>query len=375
MGAVFLVIFTLSAVFQILYHLYVFGQLWLHEDKVAIDRSKSKKWPAVSVIIAARNEADNLKRYLPHWADQDYPGDWELIIVNDRSTDESHEILQEASIKHFNIKYIHIKENFNNKFPGKKTALDRAIKEAKFDRLVFTDADCLPGSSHWIRLIIQQCVEEDTIVLGIGQYAKKKYVLNFFIQFETFLTALQYLSHALLGKPYMGVGRNLSYSKKSYLEANGFEEHLDVLSGDDDLFINKIGKMTSSKILTQFEAQTFSEPPKTWGDWRRQKQRHYSTAKRYRLKDQLILGCYALTHFLFYISLLVILLTGFGLKFALLLATQKLIVQLLNFSTIRRSLQFPAHYPVWLMDMLFVYYYAVHASSVLTSAKRKWNGD
>jgi len=368
MATILLILFTSCALFQIVYHFYVFGRLWLHEDKTA----EPKQWPAVSIVIAARNEASNLLAYLPKVLEQDYPGQWEVVLANDRSSDESEKILKRFQNQYKHLKVIHIEENAEVKLQGKKYALDKGIRHTRFDRLVFIDADCWPNSDQWVRQMIQQCRDDHTIVLGIGQYVKKKNLMNSLIQYETFLTANQYLSRALLKDPYMGVGRNLSYSKKSYLEIGGFSAHEDVLSGDDDLFINEIGQRTDCKIAVAKSVQTLSEPPLNWAAWTHQKKRHYSTATRYQFRHQLILGLYALTHFGFHISFLLILLMGVGLKFVLILATQKCIVQLLNFNTAYKSQQFFAHYPLWLMDVIFVIYYVVHLPSVLTSTKRKW---
>lgn len=368
MATLLLIFFTSCAVFQIVYHLYVFGRQWLHDDI----EEEPEHWPAVSIVIAARNEASNLAAYLPKVLNQDYPGEWEIVVANDRSRDESDKILAELQASHKHLNVINIKDDTSIKHQGKKYALDKAIRVAKYDRLLFTDADCWPNSTQWVRQMIQQCSNDETIILGIGQYAKKKNLLNSLIQFETFLTANQYHSLALLKEPYMGVGRNLSYSKKSYEEVGGFQSHEDLLSGDDDLFINQIGRNHSCKIAVSKDSQTYSEPPENWSQWTHQKKRHYSTAKRYRIHHQVILGSYALTHFGFHISFLLILLWGIGLKFVLILATQKCIVQLLNFNTAYKSQQFSAHYPLWLMDVIFVIYYVMHLPSVLTSTKRKW---
>ena len=109
------------------------------------------------------------------------------------------------------------------------------------------------------------------IVLGYGAYKKYPGILNKLIRFETFHTALQYFSYALAGKPYMGVGRNLSYRKEAFLRNKGFSAINHIPSGDDDLFINMIATKTNTAIVIDKEAHTLSEPHKTW---------HYGRSKK-----------------------------------------------------------------------------------------------
>src|SRR6185436_19414615 len=130
---------------------------------------------------------------------------------------------------------------------------------------------------------VQNCYKDNVeIVLGYGAYHKTKGLLNKLIRFETFHTALQYLSYALAGVPYMGVGRNLSYKKDLFLRNKGFASINHVPSGDDDLFINKVATKKNTKVLIDRDAITRSIPKTTWGAWLRQKARHYTTARYYK---------------------------------------------------------------------------------------------
>jgi hypothetical protein len=164
---------------------------------------------------------------------------------------------------------------------------------------------------------------ETEIVLGYGAYHKKAGLLNKLIRFETFHTALQYLSYALAGKPYMGVGRNLSYKKDVFLRNKGFSSINQIPSGDDDLFINQVARAENTKIVIDPEAHTLSEPKRSWGEWMTQKYRHYTTAKYYKGSHKFLLGLYSFTLFLIYPLLAVsiiffnwwIPLSVFGLRF------------------------------------------------------------
>src|SRR5207248_2072491 len=105
----------------------------------------------------------------------------------------------------------------------------------KYDILLLTDADCKPVSKLWIKLFAGNYSDSKTeIVLGYSPYSVRPDFLNYLIQFDTIFTAMQYLSFCISGKPYMGVGRNLSYRKKLFFENKGFAPYLKLPSGDDD---------------------------------------------------------------------------------------------------------------------------------------------
>ncbi|MFC4210162.1 glycosyltransferase [Pedobacter lithocola] len=266
--------------------------------KVAVeDLPQSAKFP-VSVIICGRNEIDNLKQYLPSILNQNYP-DFEVVVVNDRSWDGTEEYLEQLETQHPNLKIVKILDN--DKFiAGKKFAVTMGIKAAKNEWLVFTDADCVPESDNWL-MYMQQPVDEQTeIVLGYSPYLKKRSLLNSLIRFETFFTAVNYLSFALKGMPYMGVGRNLAYKKSLFFKNKGFAAHMHIPSGDDDLFVNAHATARNTAIRINKESQMWSEPNKTWAGYLRQKKRHFGAGKFYKPKHKFILSLQIIIQFLFY---------------------------------------------------------------------------
>src|SRR5205809_1099854 len=143
---------------------------------------------------------------------------------------------------------------------GKKYPLSIGIKEANHEVMLLTDADCVPASEHWIQKMQEAYHDGVEIVLGYGAYHKRPGLLNKLIRFETIHSAIQYLSYALAGTPYMGVGRNLSYKKDLFLRNKGFSSINHVPSGDDDLFINKVATKKNTKIIIDPESITRSIP-------------------------------------------------------------------------------------------------------------------
>ena len=250
----------------------------------------------VSIIVCAKNEAQNIDSLLQSLVNQHYPL-FEIILVNDHSTDATLALMRRYAGFHNSIKVIDLKSE-----TGKKAGITQAIAKASFEKLLFTDADCIPNSPYWITLMTENLNDTKTFVLGYSGYRSyKKSWLNKLIRFETLLTAMQYFSYATHNNAYMGVGRNLSYSKKTFNTGNGFEKHLHLKAGDDDLFVNQ--NATATNVATCFipESFTYSEPKKTWKEWFIQKRRHTDVAKEYKMKHQIQLGLFYVSQFLFFI--------------------------------------------------------------------------
>jgi len=269
----------------------------------AYSRKKENRTYSVSLIICAKNESDNLKDNIPFWLEQEY-SDFEIILINDASYDDSLEIMESFAEENSKIKIVDV-ENNEAFWGSKKYALTLGIKKAQHQRLVFTDADCKPASKKWLQEMTNHFSKNKQIVLGFGAYKKLPGILNKLIRFETFITAVQYFSYAKAGIPYMGVGRNLAYTNKVFFDNRGFMSHMNIKSGDDDLFINEAAKKENTTICFSKESFTISEPKKTWKEWVHQKRRHISTAKHYKSKHKILLGLYFISTVSFWILAIV----------------------------------------------------------------------
>jgi glycosyltransferase involved in cell wall biosynthesis len=279
-------IFFAAIAIQTFYLLFVFTKLLGHSDLVP--NVVENKHPGVSIIVAASNELENLKALLPMLAAQNYPK-FEILVADDRSSDGTYDYLlnNEEGIPF--LSFVRILD-LPGHFTAKKYAVTMAIKKSKYGVLLFTDADCRPSSENWLKNMVTQLSFGKEIVLGFSKYSFENTKLNALIRYETFQTALQYLSFALVNAPYMGVGRNLMYDKALFWKNNGFASHHGLLSGDDDLFINEVATKSNVAICINEDSQTISTPKKTWQEWFNQKRRHLSVGKRYKIKDKINLG-------------------------------------------------------------------------------------
>lgn len=365
-GIVF-IIFCVVALIQIFYYLFFFSRLSFYSPPA---KTNSHSNP-VSVIICARDEAANLAKNLPGALVQNYKTTHEVIVVNDNSYDDSKYLLEQFEHDFRQLKVVELKQEAML-IPGKKFPLSIGIKTAKHEIVLLTDADCVPASEFWIDKMQGSYDDATEIVLGYGPYHKKKGLLNKLVRWETFHTALQYFTYALAGKPYMGVGRNLSYKKTIFFRHKGFSAYNHVASGDDDLFINTAATKRNTKINIDKDAFTLSDPPGTWSQWIKQKKRHYSTAKYYRHLHQFLLGMYSFSHFLFY-PLFIVSIVYFSWQWALIIFGCRFITQLFIFYPAMKKLDEKDLFSSFLFfDIWMFFYYLFFAGTLFRKPAAGW---
>ena len=239
----------------------------------------SDKRPPLSIVVCARNEGGNISRLIDSLMQQKYP-EFQVVVVDDCSTDDTLMQLAEAHQRYPQLYYtsIPIDNHFKH---GKKLAVTVGIKAAKYQHLVMTDADCVPSSDRWLESIAQAYTEGKQLVIGYGKYRKIGGLLNYIIRYEAFWNAVQYFGFAVAFRPFMGVGRNMSYKRELYDASSKYRCNIKVLSGDDDLFISEMGTRANTSIVFSADSQTVSEPKHTWSQWVAQKARHLQTASYY----------------------------------------------------------------------------------------------
>ena len=361
-------IFCIVTAIQLFYYGWFFRRLAFFNKQ---NREKSQQHP-VSVIICARDEAGKLALNLPGSLVQNYPSTHEVIVVNHNSQDDTRYLLDEFKKTFKGLHIVNLQHDAIG-IPGKKYPLSMGIKEARHEILLLTDADCVPASEFWIQKMQDAYDGTTEVVLGYGAYNKKPGFLNKLIRFETFHSALQYFSYALAGVPYMGVGRNLSYKKELFIRNKGFSFINHLPSGDDDLFINMVANKQNTKIVIDPEAFTLSEPKKTFGEWMKQKTRHYSSGKFYQPKTKFLLGLYSVSHFLFY-PLFFSALFMFDWEPVLAVFSLRLVLQALVYFRTMQKLNEKDLFAWWLvLDIWMFVYYIIFLPSLWRRPRPTWN--
>lgn len=354
-SVIFLIFFFFVAI-QLSYVVFIFLRLAFFKEKKPV---ASTLLP-ISIIIAARNESDNLYDNLPFILTQDYP-EFEVIIVNNQSVDESAWLLKALCLQHKNLKVVEIGKN-KHLLPGKKLPITLGVKAAKYEKMVFTDADCKPASNQWLRIMGETFTENHQIILGYAPYFRTKGIINRIIRYDTAFIGASYLSFALAKIPYMGVGRNLAYTKKVFESVRGFKSHYSLPSGDDDLFIQEAAVNQNYTIQISPETFCYSKASETWKGWVRQKTRHYSTSSRYKVIKKALLGIYPISLLLVWLTFVILLFNAKWFAISLILFGFMIIVKWLIQGKCLRTLNekgFALAFPLWdlghalLMPMLY----------------------
>ncbi|AYB35523.1 glycosyltransferase [Chryseolinea soli] len=322
-------------------------------------------------MICAHDEEENLKELIPLLLAQDHP-EFEIIIVDDRSNDGTFDLLLTETGKDHRLKMVHV-----NRTPPhvdtKKYALTLGIKSARYEWILLTDADCRPSGKDWISAMSTQFSDTTQFVLGYAPYMRKSGVLNAFIRFDTLVTAIQYIAFALLGRPYMGVGRNLAYRRSNFLEVKGFNNLLNVTGGDDDLFVNRHAKGSNTAVRMGAASLTHSFPKTTWKAFYNQKVRHLSVGRRYRIIPRFFLGLFMITWLLSWFG-------GIGLAFFseqyyIILGLLVLRTIVFTITTQVAAKTLGERFEGWavpVLDFIYAFYYLVTGLAASVTKKVRW---
>jgi glycosyltransferase involved in cell wall biosynthesis len=362
-----LVLLLLSVCVLLLYYFQYFLKLGTHKANA---ENYSDQLP-ISIIIAARNEYANLEKNLKSILEQDYPN-FEVIIVNDCSWDESQKLLEYYQEVYPHLRICELKEQ--EKYPtGKKFALTMGIKAASNNQMIFTDADCKPASNQWLNLMASKYNNGKSLVLGFSPYTFQSGFINLIARFESAITALLYFSAAIHKNAFMGVGRNLGYTKELFFKQKGFAWHQHLISGDDDLFVNRAA--TSTNVAIQLDPASFmyTESKKTFSDWYSQKTRHNATGKFYKASHKAFLGVFYAANLLFYVSIISLLIIDLNLwqivlGIYLLKSISQSVVYFLAFKKLKYQ---NLTWFIIILDILFVVYIYVFGTIGLFAKQRK----
>jgi cellulose synthase/poly-beta-1,6-N-acetylglucosamine synthase-like glycosyltransferase len=271
--------------------------------------------PLVSVIVAARNEEANMQGLLDCLVHQDYP-EYEIVIVNDRSTDRTPAIIEQSQKRNAQIHRIDITSPSLD-MPGKKHALAQGIAGSKGEILLFTDADCLPPST-WITAMVQGFEKNVGLVAGYSPYSLNQEstrhersplvsLFLMFIQYEEFKGATWSAGSIGLNRGWLFTGRSLAYRREVYDEVGGFEDIRHSVSGDDDLFLQMVRRKTTwqMRYVTSPGSFVSSGAPVSLREFVEQRTRHFSAGKYFSFPMKLFF-------FLFHLANLMILLALLG---------------------------------------------------------------
>lgn len=343
---------------QLFFYLRVYKRPYRYERKRDKPEIPDDQLPGISVIITSKNDAEALEKNLPYIMEQDYPN-FEVIVVNSGSTDETDMVLKAAEQKYPALYHTYVPEGADN-VNEKKLALTLGIKAANHETLVFTEAYCKPCTARWLREFGKEFAQGKEVVLGYCRLRfNKRFNAQRFIRFDNLVHHLKFLSMAIAGKPFMGIGRNMAYKKSIFFDSKGFSSILNIDGGEDDLFLNRAARKEKTGVVLSIDGMTETDIVDSFSTWRALKSKYVYTKQFYQGFSAHLFGWETTSKYAFYT--LFALLLSWGIAFgeplsagvALLLFLARFLVQLTTLNKNSRRLDEKTyHVDLLLFDLL-----------------------
>jgi cellulose synthase/poly-beta-1,6-N-acetylglucosamine synthase-like glycosyltransferase len=272
--------------------------------KFALMQSDSKNYLSISVIIAFKNEENNLINLFLSLQKLNYPmNKYEVILVDDNSSDNSYRKAAELSNSKTNY---YVLKTENKKYSGKRGALDFGISKAKYPYILITDADCMPAS-NWLIGYSEKFNSGSDMLFGLAPFKQKAVLINKVSCFENLRSSILTFSFAKINLPYSAAARNFGFTISAFQKLGGFNNTLETSSGDDDLLLREAVKHDMKIDVVDLD-NTFvlSNSKNTFGEYLHQKARHTKTSWYYLPIHQSLLGFWHSSNILMIFSLLLL---------------------------------------------------------------------
>ncbi len=257
--------------------------IWLTSGIIKYNQKACSDFhPNISIIISAHNEENNIENLLHSLINQNYDSEYEIIIANDRSTDDTQIIIDDYVNRYSYIKSIHI----NNTPIGwgcKKWALNQCIKQSKYDIILQTDADCIP-TKNWVKSMVNNFSDSDVIFIS-GPAPMDNKNNRFTTYYKLDSLAQDALSASALSQNlyFSCTGRNMGFLKQAFIDIDGYEGIQGFQSGDDDLLLQKFAALLNGTIKFSFHKDSIviSDPPPSLQAFLNQRIRYASKGLSY----------------------------------------------------------------------------------------------
>lgn len=282
----------------LLYYFALYGRFVFRKEKkpVPVD-----DLPPVSVVLTAHDESHLLIKSLPVLLSQDYPN-YEVVVVNDNSIDETADLVNEFKNNYTNLHYVDLTSSISN-IRGRKFPLALGIKAAKNEIVVLTDASSIPASPYWLQHIAGRFTRKTRVVFGGVSVVRKPGLLNALMRYDAVWNRVISFSYTLAGMPVMANGRNLAYTRSMFLKnKEKFVAQPRMPYGDDDIFMNKVATSVTCDVEPDPDALV-SQTGLTPSRWFQQKKAAFVTRSFYAPGSCVLLKAYNFLSLLFYAAL------------------------------------------------------------------------
>ena len=260
-------IFLLCTLAQLYYYVVHFGRV-VH-FRSCPDGGRDGVQRPVSIVICAKNEQQSLKENLPLFLKQDYPT-FEVVVVNDGSTDESEMLLYEIKQHHSNLQITTIEQD--RKFAhDKKLAITVGIKAAGYDAILFAEPDCAPPSDKWLSAMSQAFGAEGEVVVSYCCNRRHGGLAGKIMRADSVFSALFSLHAAIKGKPYRSTIKNMGVSQALFFRNKGFASYTAYPQSEETLFLCRNANRKNTRVALTRDAILSSSQRLTFGQWFQQK--------------------------------------------------------------------------------------------------------
>jgi poly-beta-1,6-N-acetyl-D-glucosamine synthase len=328
--AILLMAFLAVLVIQLAYHWFFFSRLAFFKPTTA----PAEKLP-VSVIIVVHNQYQLIRQNLPELLGQDYP-DFEVLVVDDTSDDGSDEVLEKLAETFSNLRVVKLTQSLNW-FKGRKFPLSLGIKSASHEFLLLTDIRFRPEGKNWISQMVAAYTPDTAIALGYATFNTTSKI-NKWLRFMAFYDGMLYLSMALSGMPFKGIGPNLSYRKSLFYRHKGFSSHYVINAGDDELFVNKAATRKNTEIRISADSQVKCTKPMTFIQWLENEKTRLAIRRFFKPGHRMMISLFSATTLFFYALFAAMLVIHVQLPVIIGIFLIRLLSQLVIFGLIQKKL-------------------------------------
>ena len=218
--------------------------------------------PSISIVLAVHDGEEEVERNLPYFLSQEYNGKYEVIVVDESSTDNTSEALKRLKNKFSNLYTTFIPDS-SHYISRRKLALTIGVKAARHDWILFTDASCHPTDSNWLTTMAAHATADTDLVLGATRYDNGA---TDYERLDRIVSWWRQVREAQCRMAYAYCGCNMMFRRQLFIESNGFLNSLKYLRGEFDFLANEYGERCRTAVANEPEATLTQDAPsrKTW---------------------------------------------------------------------------------------------------------------
>lgn len=236
------------------------------EEDGDTEKSKSQPLPDFSIILSVHDKAEELERNLPAVLEQNYAGRYEVIVVDESSTDCTNDVLTRLKARYDNLYSTFIPES-SHYLSRRKLALTIGVKAAHYDWIIFTDSDCRPDSQDWLTAMSRYCTDAEgkDIVMGYTRYDSSA---TCYERFDRISTWFRQARKAQKSTAFAYCGHNLAMRKSIFMSHNGFLANLKYLRGEYDFIVNEYSQQGNAAAVSEPSVRMTQDAPtkKGWNN-------------------------------------------------------------------------------------------------------------